>query len=428
LKFTNISSKSFCIIFSSLMIMGCGGGGSTVDNSRPDIILTRTAYDFAGVVINNSVDHVLGIGNNGDANLSVGRISAVSPYSIPAASDACSSRILAPLDTCTFEVRFLPTTQGTFASQVSIPSNDPDGIARINLTGEGYGLNVWLKKADALPGCVANVGVTVSDDEGNILDDQDLSPTNHFSFEVDNNAVAAQNILYETYETPSPFSVVLAIDTSGSERAVIADIRNAAISFINQLDDADEAAVCSFNNAIDFEPASNPEFHDIATHRQTLIDYIETITPASQTRLYDALYESVDRLAGSAAPANRPLIVVLSDGIDTISNRTLDQAVSHAEDNGVAVFTIYYRDPDYEGGDYGDPNILKRLSAQTGGQDYDGMTGGLDSVYYKIVGTIRNMFIFELNIPGCSQGDASLEVSVDNGNLYGKDSTTIVFP
>jgi hypothetical protein len=38
------------------------------------------------------------------------------------------------------------------------------------------------------------------------------------------------------------------------------------------------------------------------------------------------------------------------------------------------------------------------------------------------------MFIFELNIPGCSTGDATLDVSVDNGVLHGKDSTKIEFP
>ena len=428
MKHTHLLWISSLSIFSIIMIMGCGGGGSAVDTTRPNIILTRATYDFAGVVVNSSTDHVFGIGNNGDANLSVGRISVPSPYSIPGASDACSNQVLQPLETCAFEVRFLPTSQGTFDGQVSIPSNDPDGAAKIDLSGEGYGLNVWIKKATTAPGCVATVGVTVSDDGGNILDDQALDPGTDFSFKVSNNAVAPANVTYDSYETPSPFSVVLAIDTSESESAVLSEVKSAAISFINQLDDADEAAVCSFNSSIDFEPVANSEFYDIATHRQDLIDHIETISAGTDTRLYDALYESIDRTASGATTTNKPLIVVLSDGIDTISSRTLDQVISHAEDHGVSIFTIYYRDPAYEGGDYGDPNILGRISADTGGQSFDGMTGGLDSVYYRIVGTIRNMFIFELNIPGCSQGNASLDVSVDNGNLYGKDSTNIEFP
>jgi len=379
--------------------------------------------------VNSSVDHVFGVGNNGNANLSVGQISAPNPYSVPVASDACSNRILGPLDTCSFEVRFLPTNQGVFASQISIPSNDPDGTAKVNVSGEGYGLNVWIKKAITNLGCTATVGVTVSEDKGNILDDNDLDPYTDFTFDVNQTLIAQNNVVFNSYETPSPFSVILAIDTSGSEKGVLdSDIKGAAISFINQLDVADEAAICSFNSSIGFEPASDFEFHDIATHRQELINYIQTLSDGSDTRLYDALYESVDRAAVGAVPTNRPLIVVLSDGVDTVSSRTIDEVISHAEDNGVAIFTIYYRDPDYGDGDYGDPNIMERISSGTGGQDYDGMTGGLDSVYYKIVGIIRNMFNFDLNIPGCSSGNASLGVKVDTGQLYGRDSKDITFP
>lgn len=428
MKYT-VTISSFCIVLAMLMSIACSNGGSSVNNSVPRIILLQTTYNFSGVVVNNSTDHIFQIGNNGNANLSVGQISAVAaPYSVPAASDACSHQTLAPLQTCAFEVRFEPTSQGLFESRISIPSNDPNGTARIDLSGEGYGLNAWIKKTSTEQGCIATVGITVTDDMGNILDNNDLDYSTDFFFDVNAVAIPSGNILFDTYETPSPVSVVLAIDTSLSEAGVLdTDIKSAAISFISDLTDVDEAAVCSFNSSLEFEPVADSAFYDMATNRQNLIDHINTLTYGSETRLYDAIYESVNRAADGIS-TNRHLVVVLSDGVDSNSNRTLNEAIAYAEDNGVAVFTIYYRDPDYGEGDYGDPDILSQLADRTGGQDYDGLTGGLDSVYTRIVNTIRNMFIFELTVPGCAPGPASLDVEVDTGTLYGKDSTTITFP
>jgi VWFA-related protein len=259
------------------------------------------------------------------------------------------------------------------------------------------------------------------------LDTNDLDSSTDFFFDVNAVAVQSENVLFDMYETPSPVSVVLAIDTSSSESGVLEDIKSAAISFINQLDDVDEAAICSFNSSIEFEPVADSAFYDLATHRQNLIDHINTLTQDTNTRFYNAIYESADR-AANGITTNKHLIVVLSDGVDTASNRTLNEAITYAEDRGVAIFTIYYRDPDYEQGDYGNPNVLEQLADGTGGQDYDGMTGGLDSVYSKIVGTIRNMFVFEITVPGCTPGPASLDVLVDTGTLYGMDSSTLMFP
>jgi len=420
--------KSFCIMFSLLIVMGCNMSGDGGNNLTPDLILTKTSHDFSGVVVNNSTDHSFEIGNNGDTNLNVGQISGLAtPFSIPAASDACSNRILGPLEICSFEARFEPTGQGIFSDQVSIPSNDPNGTARIDLSGEGYGLNVWIKKASTDPGCVVPVGVTVTDDAGNILDTVALDPITDFFFNVDNIPAVPEDITFEAYETPSPVSVVLAIDTSTSESGVLAEIKNAATSFINQLDDADEAAICSFNNSIEFGPVPDSTFYDLETKRQDLIDFIDTLTYSTNTRLYDAVYESIDRAADGIA-TNKHLVVVLSDGVDTSSDKTLNQAITYGNSNDVAVFTIYYRDPDYEEGDYGDPNTMERLADGTGGQSYDGTADGLDTVYYKIVSTIRNMFLFELTVPGCTPGTSSLDVWVDTGTLYGKDSTIITFP
>ena len=436
---TSIFFESFCITFAVLMFMACGGGGggdggSSSPPPSPNISLSESSYNFSGVVNNKTADHTFEITNTGNANLAVGQITVLAaPYSIPVASDGCSNRTLGPSGTCTFRARFSPTVQGVFADKVSIPSNDPDGTATIGLSGEGSGLNVWIKNASAVvAGCVVTVGVTVTDDAGKILDNVDLDPNSDFSFEVDGIAVAPEDVTFDNYETPSPVSVVLAIDCSGSEAGVLPEIKNAATSFINQLNDADEAAICKFDSSIEFNPEPDATFHDLATQRQALIDYIATFTAGSSTRLYDAMYESIAR-ADQGIITNKHLVVVLSDGVDAVSqDHALNDVINYSGQEGVPVFTIYYRDPNYSSGDYGDPDTLKQLADGTDGQDYDGLTGDLTDVYYKIASSIRNKFIFELTLPpGCASGDTvSLNVVAGGPHPapFGEDSTTVTFP
>ena len=144
----------------------------------------------------------------------------------------------------------------------------------------------------------------------------------------------------------------------------------------------------------------------------------------SGTYLYDAVYDSITRAAMGSK--GKKVVVVLSDGVDSGSpNHTLNQVITHATDNEVPVFTIYYRDPDFRTG-YGDPNTLETLADDTGGQHFVGDTpDDLAGIYEQIASTIGNKYEFELEVPGCSAGTASLEVYVEDGGFYGEDSASV---
>ena len=47
------------------------------------------------------------------------------------------------------ESSFFSDNSRSIPATLSIPSNDPDtSIKNISLSGEGYGLNVWISKVD----------------------------------------------------------------------------------------------------------------------------------------------------------------------------------------------------------------------------------------------------------------------------------------
>ena len=242
--------KRLYVALSVSMLLACGGGGgdSTPPPPTPNISLAQTTVDFAGIVLDSTADRTFVIRNTGSASLIIGQILPPTlPFSI--ATDTCSLRTLTPSQTCSLGIRFSPTSQGPSSATLSIPSNDPDSsTVNISLNGEGYGLNVWINKVSSA-GCPSiSVDVTVTDPVSGSL----LGLTTD-KFKLYHNG-QLQNITAIAIENPSPVSLVLALDSSGSTYNARAEINAAANSLINQLQSEDEAAICKFTEVIEFDP------------------------------------------------------------------------------------------------------------------------------------------------------------------------------
>ena len=162
------------VVASLLMLLACSGGGggdapSQPSSSAPNIYLVQSSINFAGVVLDNTAERTIEVKNTGNANLNIGTISITQPASaFSIYSNTCSSTFsntLAPSQTCSLGIRFSPTTPGPSTATLSIPSNDPDSsTVNVPLSGEGYGLNVWINKVNSAS-CpsVVSVDVTVTD-------------------------------------------------------------------------------------------------------------------------------------------------------------------------------------------------------------------------------------------------------------------------
>jgi VWFA-related protein len=107
-----------------------------------------------------------------------------------------------------------------------------------------------------------------------------------------------------------PFSVVLMIDTSGSTRFRLEEIQDAAIAFINQLQNDDRVMVVSFDDRLHI-------LSDFTSDRHQLHSAIQRTHPGSGTALYDAvdvvINQKLDPIQG------RKAIVLFTDGVDTTS-------------------------------------------------------------------------------------------------------------
>ena len=132
----------------------------------------------------------------------------------------------------------------------------------------------------------------------------------------------------------SPAIVGLIIDNSGSMREKRADVAKAALDFVSASNPEDEMFVVNFNENVYFGlPRSTRFTNDVDLLRAAL-----TTAPAGLTALYDALATGIAHL--KTGTRDRKALVVLSDGGDNASHRTLDEVLRVAQQSSATIYTI----------------------------------------------------------------------------------------
>ena len=131
----------------------------------------------------------------------------------------------------------------------------------------------------------------------------------------------------------APFHVVLLLDTSGSTKEKLGEIRQAAIVFVEQLQNGDRVKVISFDDQV-------RELSEFTNDRAALRDAINRTTPGQGTKLYDAFELA---LASIKTIKGRKAIVVFTDGVDYHSDEsTFDSTLKRLDEEGVIVYPIRY--------------------------------------------------------------------------------------
>jgi VWFA-related protein len=132
-----------------------------------------------------------------------------------------------------------------------------------------------------------------------------------------------------------PFTVALLLDTSGSTRFRLADIKEAAIGFARQLRPQDRVLVVTFNDEVLLLTEATND-RDVIN---TVIAY--NAQTGDATRLYDAIdlviRERLNKIPG------RKAIVLFTDGVDTASRlATYDSTMKKIEELDALIYPIQY--------------------------------------------------------------------------------------
>src|SRR5216684_1799113 len=257
-----------------------------------------------------------------------------------------------------------------------------------------------------------------------------------------------QGIRYFARETDLPLTLGLLVDTSMSQRRVLGQERSASQSFLNQMvrEDQDKAFVIHFDRDVEL-------LQDLTSSHEKLESALQSLaapqfnrtsggnSPGGRggsdpnsgrgpgrgsgrrqgggTTLYDAVYLASDELMQKQQ--GRKALVVLSDGVDTGSKESLEEAIESAQRANTVVYSILFKDDEAygNGGGFGrtgisipgmggpgvrgggrypeqhadGKKILERISKETGGRLFEvSKKEPVDQIYSQIQEELRNQY------------------------------------
>jgi VWFA-related protein len=128
-------------------------------------------------------------------------------------------------------------------------------------------------------------------------------------------------------------SLGLVIDNSGSMRDKRTQVNTAALTFIKTSNPADEMFVVNFNDDFYLDTVK-----DFTSDFNELRDALERIDSRGSTALYDAVIGSLDHL--KKGYKDKKVLLVITDGLDNASRRSLENAVREAQLSEAMIYAI----------------------------------------------------------------------------------------
>jgi Ca-activated chloride channel family protein len=195
-----------------------------------------------------------------------------------------------------------------------------------------------------------------------------------------------QKIAVFDKESALPLSIALAVDTSLSTRRDLpleqASAKRFAHAIIRPID---ALSVFGFNETVQQAVNFTPDLKRID-------EGIDHIRLGAATAVYDAVYltsRSLDRRQG------RKVLVLITDGGDTISKVDYKQAVRAAEEAEAIVYSIIVVPIENSAGrETGGEHALIQLSEDTGGKYYYATSiQQLDEAFHKISDELRTQYL-----------------------------------
>lgn len=234
-----------------------------------------------------------------------------------------------------------------------------------------------------------------------------------------------------------PLRIALALDTSASMESKIREVEDALRHFIDVLEPSDEILVITFSDRVEVA-------QDFTSDHERLGRVLNQLQPFGATALYDATKEAIERVA--PGPAESKAVVLVTDGMDTVSSTSWGELRELARRSEVPVFSIglgsdfTFRSilSGFPGGGSGwprgprsgqtgpggadfDASVLLDLAEETGaraeilkGLDHDrGNVDRLKDSVESIAMTLRHRYLVGYEPPTGKKGWRKIKVDVD---------------
>jgi len=189
----------------------------------------------------------------------------------------------------------------------------------------------------------------VTDSQGRFV--PDLEQTD---FTILDNGKPQEIVIFEN--SVQPFTVVVLLDFSASMTGHLKLLKEAAEEFLIRLLPVDKGMVGAFSSKIQFSGR-------FTNNRDALIGSLQDMQYGNETKLYDALDESIKLLEPIEG---RRVILVLTDGEDFGSRMGQGTVRERAQKNDIMIYAIGFKSS--IGGQVSNPDRdLRKLADSTGG-------------------------------------------------------------
>lgn len=216
------------------------------------------------------------------------------------------------------------------------------------------------------------VPITVTDEKGRFVSDLDQK-----DFAIYDEG-KEQQIQFFTRERSQPVVVGFLIDLSNSSRLHWKNYQDAAVEMVQNLIPGDNPKfsgyLIGYSNSADL-------LIDTSTDPEPMVQRLGKLKPSGGSALYDAIYMACTsrKLIQGEPIEPRRILVIIGDGHDNASKKTLDEALEIAQRNLVTIYgisTVAY------GFANEDAKNLTRLAEETGGRvEYP-----LENIYKDVAG------------------------------------------
>ena len=389
-----LTSQIVILLIIAIGLMGCSWGEDSGDDSVPSIQLLPIEYDFGIVTLGNTPTPLEAkIQNNGSAQLNVSDIVLLDSNNfaldLGGGSNPCASTspAISAGGYCTMNVSFNPQQIATYATSLQVESNDSSNSpTSIQLSGSAENITSLsvrineVKSEGLCPGATVTAYVSVVDQGGYAVSGL---IENNFTITEKGNPMGLTD-LSSVAEVTSPISVALVMDYSGSITDIPeseSDMEDAVVNFVNQLGIDDEAEIIKFASDV-------VVVQGFTSDKNLLINAIFNPTDIGRdTKLYDAAWLAVDNTASRLKA--RKAVIVLTDGENTDSNHILSDVISHANNQGIPIFTVGLGNLNI--------SILEQMADDTGGQFFDSASpDNLINTYSQLANILFvNQYIIE---------------------------------
>ncbi|HET8645224.1 MAG TPA: VWA domain-containing protein [Vicinamibacteria bacterium] len=229
-----------------------------------------------------------------------------------------------------------------------------------------------------------NLAVSISDGQRYVID---LGQTD---FQVYEDGIKQDLAVFSREHTP--VSLAILMDVSLSMEPKLEQAREAAARFVRRLRPQDEAQIVHFNDRVRVAQGFTGD-------AQLLEQAIRSAQASGGTALYTAVYVALKDLARQRreGEVRRLAIVVLSDGEDTASLVSDEQALGLARKSEIGVYGISLRGAQSAAAERHESGLsrffISALSRETGGEaHFPRAIAQLGTVYERVLEELRSQY------------------------------------